>query len=267
MCYSFQKANNKGNKEGKDQESIPSKTTPDSEHHMGKWQIFKRKKASYTKEPRGSRWPQGCKEQTRQHDRHETQITKRIHKRSTALERPVFFLLEGFNMFDGANLIRWVFTDWDNLEIICSQTMNPWCKQPSLETSSYSPSLITNKSLWPRTSGTKSKAEIVFLFVRCFCCRCCSHCVWYIYTPIVCDIYTLQLCVIYIHPNCVWYIYTPIVCDIYTLQLCVIYIRSNCVWYIYTPIVCDIYTLQLCVIYIHSNCVWYIYTVPKVKHH
>ena len=38
-------------------------------------------------------------------DKHETQIAKRIHKRSTALERSVRKLLEGLNMFGGINLI------------------------------------------------------------------------------------------------------------------------------------------------------------------
>ena len=37
-------------------------------------------------------------------DTHETQITKKIHKRSTDLERSVKKLLEGSNMFDGINL-------------------------------------------------------------------------------------------------------------------------------------------------------------------
>ena len=37
-------------------------------------------------------------------DKHETQIIKRIHKRSTALERSVSKLLEGLNIFDGTNL-------------------------------------------------------------------------------------------------------------------------------------------------------------------
>ena len=37
-------------------------------------------------------------------DKHETQIIKRIHKRSTALERSVRKLLEGLNIFDGTNL-------------------------------------------------------------------------------------------------------------------------------------------------------------------
>ena len=51
--------------EGNDQESIHSSTTPDPEHHTGKWQ--KHKNTSHTRKPRGkrfpSRWSQGCKEQ------------------------------------------------------------------------------------------------------------------------------------------------------------------------------------------------------------
>ena len=35
---------------------------------------------------------------------HETQITKRIHKRNTALERSVSKILVGINMFDDTNL-------------------------------------------------------------------------------------------------------------------------------------------------------------------
>ena len=35
---------------------------------------------------------------------HETQITKRIHKRSTALERSVRKLLEDLNKFDGTQI-------------------------------------------------------------------------------------------------------------------------------------------------------------------
>ena len=38
-------------KEGKDQESIQSSTTPDPGHHIGEWQ--KHKKTSHTWEPRG----------------------------------------------------------------------------------------------------------------------------------------------------------------------------------------------------------------------
>ena len=45
----------------------------------------------HKREPRGqpfpSRWPQGSNEQTRKHDKHKTQVTQMIHKRSTALER------------------------------------------------------------------------------------------------------------------------------------------------------------------------------------
>ena len=37
-------------------------------------------------------------------DKHETQLTKRIHKRNTALEQSARKLLKGLNMFDGTNL-------------------------------------------------------------------------------------------------------------------------------------------------------------------
>ena len=37
-------------------------------------------------------------------DKHKTQITKMIHKRSIPLERSVRKLLEGLNIFDGTNL-------------------------------------------------------------------------------------------------------------------------------------------------------------------
>ena len=38
-------------------------------------------------------------------DKHETQTTKMIHKRSTALKWSIRKLPEGLNMFDGTNLI------------------------------------------------------------------------------------------------------------------------------------------------------------------
>ena len=64
------------------QESIQSITTPDQGHCMGKWQ--KHKKTSHTREPRGqpfpSRWPQGCKKQTRPYGKDKPQITKVIMK-------------------------------------------------------------------------------------------------------------------------------------------------------------------------------------------
>ena len=73
----------------------------------GRRQIHK--KTSYAREPIGlpfhSRWPKGCKGQTRQNDKRirnknnkkdpETKTIKRTHKRSTALERLVRQLLEG----------------------------------------------------------------------------------------------------------------------------------------------------------------------------
>ena len=52
-------------------------------------------------------------------DRHETQITKLIHKRSTALEHSVKNLLEGLNMFDGANRNLISEVDKANRSLVC----------------------------------------------------------------------------------------------------------------------------------------------------
>ena len=75
-----------------------------------KWESDKNQETSHTRESKGqhfpSRWSQRCKEQTRRHnkDKPEIKITKRIHKRSTALGRSLKKLLEGLNMFNGTNL-------------------------------------------------------------------------------------------------------------------------------------------------------------------
>ena len=80
--------------EGNDQESMQSSTT------YGK--VTKYKNTLHTREIRGqpfpSRWSQGCKAQTRQYnkDNHETQITKMIQKRRTALERSLKILENGY---------------------------------------------------------------------------------------------------------------------------------------------------------------------------
>ena len=70
---------------------------------MGKWQKHKELYKQESQEV--SPFP-GCKEQTRQYnkDKHETWITKMIHKRSTFFERSAKKSLEGLNMFNGANL-------------------------------------------------------------------------------------------------------------------------------------------------------------------
>ena len=77
-------------KDGKDQEKIQSSTTSDQGYHMGKKQKYNK---HHQQEPRGqpfpSRWPQGSNEQVRKHEKHKTQKTQMIHKRSTALERSV----------------------------------------------------------------------------------------------------------------------------------------------------------------------------------
>ena len=57
-----------------------------------------------TKRSVPSRLPQGSNLRQYDKDKHETQITKMIHKRSTALERSVRKLLQGLNMFDSTNL-------------------------------------------------------------------------------------------------------------------------------------------------------------------
>ena len=46
-------------------------------------------------------------------DKHETQITKRIHKRSTALERSIKKILEDLNMFDHTKFTLISDTDQD----------------------------------------------------------------------------------------------------------------------------------------------------------
>ena len=67
-----------------------SSTIPDPEHPLGKCK--KHKKTQHTREPTDwhfpSRGSQGCKKQTRQHnkDEPETYITKKTHKRSSSLE-------------------------------------------------------------------------------------------------------------------------------------------------------------------------------------
>ena len=54
-------------------------------------------------------------------DKHETHLTKTIHKRSTAFEGSVRKLLEGFNMFDGTNLT--LISDVDNLPSVLISKM------------------------------------------------------------------------------------------------------------------------------------------------
>ena len=46
-------------------------------------------------------------------DKHEPEITKSIHKTSTALELSVRKLLEGLNMFNGTNLTLISYVDQD----------------------------------------------------------------------------------------------------------------------------------------------------------
>ena len=47
-------------------------------------------------------------------DKHETQTTRRIHKRSSTLEQSVRKLLEGLNIFDDSNLTHISNSDQDS---------------------------------------------------------------------------------------------------------------------------------------------------------
>ena len=98
--------------EDKEQESIQSNTTSDQGHHNRKWQ--KHKKTSHTIEPRGqpfpSRWPQGCKEQTRQHnkDKDKTYITKNDPQKKHCLGTVCKKITGGLKYVKGTNLtLNW----------------------------------------------------------------------------------------------------------------------------------------------------------------
>ena len=52
---------------------------------------------TYKRIERSALTQQGCKEQTRHHDRHETQITIKFYNRRTAFERSVK-IMEGYNI-------------------------------------------------------------------------------------------------------------------------------------------------------------------------
>ena len=73
---------------------------------MGKRQNRRKHHTQYhTMEPRGQPFPAGDHQAVRyDKDKHETQITKMIHKTSTALEQSVRKFLEGLNIFYGTNL-------------------------------------------------------------------------------------------------------------------------------------------------------------------
>ena len=78
-------------KEGKDQESIQSSTTPDPGYQLeSDIHTIRHNK----REPRVSPYPAGDHKASinrcaRKHNKHKTEITQMIHKRSTALERSV----------------------------------------------------------------------------------------------------------------------------------------------------------------------------------
>ena len=94
--------------EGNDQESIQSNTTPDLEHHMGKWQ--KHKKTSHTREPRGQPFPS-----TRLQG---TWLIRNTNNKKDPYQKHCLgtiwvILLGGFNMFDGTNLTLYSDVDQD----------------------------------------------------------------------------------------------------------------------------------------------------------
>ena len=79
----------KSNEEDKDQESIQSSTTHDPVHHLGKCLNTRKHYIPYGKEvsffPAGQHKP-ARNRQDSMTDKNETQITKKIHKRSITLE-------------------------------------------------------------------------------------------------------------------------------------------------------------------------------------
>ena len=66
------------------------------------WESDKNTIKHHKRETRGhsfpSRWPQGSNEQTRKHEKHKTEITQMIHKRSTALKRSVKYFTGGLKL-------------------------------------------------------------------------------------------------------------------------------------------------------------------------
>ena len=83
-------------KDGTDQESIQSSTTPGTGYHMGKWQIhIKHHKQESKGQLFPGRWIKGSNEQTQKHDKRKTWITQMIHKRRTTLEWSVKYFTGG----------------------------------------------------------------------------------------------------------------------------------------------------------------------------
>ena len=87
----------KSKKDGKDQETIQSSTTPDPGYHMGK---LKKYNKHHQQEPKGqpvpSRWPKGSNEQTRKYEKHKPQKNDPQKKYAfDMLERSVKYFTEG----------------------------------------------------------------------------------------------------------------------------------------------------------------------------
>ena len=78
----------------KDQESIQSSTTPDPGYQ---WESDKLTVPHHKREPRGQPFPSKAHINSRpqRHNKHNTEKTKKIHKRSTALEWSVKYFTGG----------------------------------------------------------------------------------------------------------------------------------------------------------------------------
>ena len=104
-----------------------------------KWQ---KHKTLHTRESRGqpfpSRWPQGCKKQTRQHGRHETQITKRIHKRSTAFERSVKQITGGLKLVCWRQPLPYILYGSREIDVwFAWKIPNLWIHDPLVNTNHF----------------------------------------------------------------------------------------------------------------------------------
>ena len=83
-------------------------------HLIPEGKVTKHQKTSHTREPRGqpflSRWPQGCKEQTRKHNNSKIDPQKK-HRLGTVSK-----ILEGLPIFNGTNLPLSSDVDQDTFE-------------------------------------------------------------------------------------------------------------------------------------------------------
>ena len=103
-CFECLSAYSQSKEEGKDKESIQSNTTLTQDTIQPYENVTKtQENIRYMKASPAGDQKATANSQDSMTYKHKTQITKRIHKRSTALERSVRKLLEGLNMFVGAS--------------------------------------------------------------------------------------------------------------------------------------------------------------------